>query len=65
MKAFENVREVFKSIKRRKPSRIYCPNCASSKIMLSSSLDVWLTPEKYVCQDCGYVGPIFMELEKE
>lgn len=32
---------------------------------LSSSLDYWLTPKKYVCENCGYVGPIVMELEKE
>ena len=65
MKLLENVREVFKSLKRRKPSKIYCPRCCSSKISLYSSLDLWLTPKKYVCDDCGYVGPIIMELEKE
>jgi hypothetical protein len=32
---------------------------------LSSSLDYWLTPRKYVCDDCGYVGILVMELEKE
>jgi hypothetical protein len=32
---------------------------------LYSGLDFWLTPKKYVCADCGYVGPIIMELEKE
>jgi len=26
---------------------------------------MWLTPKKYVCQNCGYIGPIIMELEKE
>jgi hypothetical protein len=24
-----------------------------------------LTPKKYVCENCGYVGLIVMELEKE
>jgi C4-type Zn-finger protein len=32
---------------------------------LSSSLDYWLTPKKYVCENCGYNGSIVMELEKE
>jgi len=32
---------------------------------LSSRLDAWLTPKKYFCEDCGYVGPVIMEVEKE
>jgi transcription elongation factor Elf1 len=65
MKPLENVREVLKTLKHRKPSQIYCPRCCSPKISLSSSLDLWLTPKKYVCNNCGYTGPIIMELEKE
>jgi predicted RNA-binding Zn-ribbon protein involved in translation (DUF1610 family) len=65
MKLLRDIREVFKTLKRRRPSKIYCPRCGSSKIHLSSSLDYWLTPKKYVCENCGYVGPIVMELEKE
>ncbi|MGC9346155.1 MAG: hypothetical protein ACP5ER_05145 [Candidatus Bathyarchaeales archaeon] len=65
MKLLQNIREVFKTLKHRKPSEIYCPRCGSPKIHLSSSLDYWLTPKKYVCQNCGYRGPIVMELEKE
>jgi len=65
MKLLQNIREVFKTLKYRKPSKIYCPRCGSPKIRLSSSLDYWLTPKKYVCENCGYVGPIVMELEKE
>ena len=65
MKLLENIREVFKMLKRREPSKIYCPRCGSTKIHLSSSLDYWLTPKKYVCENCGYIGSIVMELEKE
>ncbi|MEM3789011.1 MAG: hypothetical protein QXN95_03995 [Candidatus Bathyarchaeia archaeon] len=54
-----------KTLKHRGPSKIYCPKCGSPRIHLSSSLDYWLTPKKYVCEDCGYVGPIVMEIEKE
>jgi len=28
-------------------------------------MDVWLTPKKYFCADCGYVGPIVMEIERK
>jgi predicted RNA-binding Zn-ribbon protein involved in translation (DUF1610 family) len=65
MKMFDGVREVFKNTKRRKPSQIFCPRCASPKIHLSSGLDLWLTPKSYVCDDCGYAGLIVMELEEE
>jgi hypothetical protein len=65
MKMPQNVREVLKSLKHRKPANIYCPRCCSPKIRLYSSLDLWLTPKKYVCDECGYVGSIIMEIEKE
>jgi predicted RNA-binding Zn-ribbon protein involved in translation (DUF1610 family) len=64
MKTLENIGEVFRTLKHRKPSRIFCPRCASSLISLSSRLDAWLTPKKYICNSCGYVGPVVMELEK-
>jgi len=65
MKPLENIREVFNTLKHRKPTAIYCPRCASPKINLSSSFDIWLMPKKYLCKECGYLGPIVMELEKE
>jgi predicted RNA-binding Zn-ribbon protein involved in translation (DUF1610 family) len=65
MKKLENVRELFKTLKHRKPTRIYCPRCGSPKIHPTSSFNSWLTPEKYVCSNCGYTGSVVMELEKE
>ncbi|MDH7476978.1 MAG: hypothetical protein QHH17_01190 [Candidatus Bathyarchaeota archaeon] len=65
MKLLENIREVFRMLKHRQPSKIYCPRCGSPKIRLSSSFDYWLTPKKYICENCGYTGPIVMEIEKE
>ncbi|MEM2249304.1 MAG: hypothetical protein QXQ50_02940 [Candidatus Bathyarchaeia archaeon] len=65
MGILQNMREVLKTLKHRSPSKIYCPKCGSPRIHLSSSLDYWLTPKKYVCEDCGYVGPVVMEIEKE
>lgn len=59
-----DVRDILRSLKHRKPSKIYCPRCASPKIHVSSGFDYWLVPVKYVCDNCGYVGPIVMELEK-
>jgi predicted RNA-binding Zn-ribbon protein involved in translation (DUF1610 family) len=65
MKKIDYVRDVLKNVKHRKPTQIYCPRCASPKIALSSSLAVWLTPKEYYCEECGYIGIIVMELEKE
>jgi predicted RNA-binding Zn-ribbon protein involved in translation (DUF1610 family) len=65
MKALENIRDVLKMAKHRKPTQIYCPKCGSPKLSVSSSLDYWLTPKNYYCSECGYMGPVFMELEKE
>jgi predicted RNA-binding Zn-ribbon protein involved in translation (DUF1610 family) len=65
MKLPDDIQEVFLTLKHRRPSKKYCPRCGNPEIHLSSSLDYWLTPRKYVCKKCGYVGPIVMELEKE
>jgi transposase-like protein len=65
MKTFSNIRDVLKNIKHKKSTHIYCPKCSSPKLTLSSSLDYWLTPQRYLCKECGYVGVVFMELEKE
>jgi len=42
-----------------------CPICLSPKIRRSSSFDGWLLPEVYVCEKCGYRGPVYMEVEIE
>jgi len=65
MKKLDDVREVFKSVKHRSPTQIYCPRCCSPKIKLTSSLSYFLTPKQYYCEECGYVGTVVMELEKD
>jgi len=61
----ENLLEVFKGLKRGKLVPKLCPRCGSLKLRLSSRFDVWLTPEQYVCENCGYKGPVVMEIEEE
>jgi hypothetical protein len=65
MKKLDGIHDILKNVKHRKPTQIYCPRCASPKIALSSSLAVWLTPKQYYCEECGYLGIIVMELEKD
>ncbi len=65
MKKTDGLREIFKNTKHRRPTQIFCPRCCSPKIQLNSSLDVWLTPKQYYCENCGYHGILVMELEPE
>jgi len=44
---------------------IVCPRCGSTRLTLTSKMDAWLTPRRYFCADCGYVGPIVMEVERK
>jgi predicted RNA-binding Zn-ribbon protein involved in translation (DUF1610 family) len=73
MGILENLREVLRGLKREKLGKgtpKFCPKCGSPRIRLSSSFDAYprmygLTPGKYICGDCGYEGPVVMELEEE
>ncbi len=66
MKKLDDVREVFKSIKHRKPCMIFCPCCGSPKIKLATGLTIGgLAPKQYYCEECGYVGTVVMELEED
>jgi transposase-like protein len=65
MKKLEHIREIFKNTKHKKPVKIYCPRCASPNINLTSSLSIGITPRQYLCQQCGYIGTVIMELEEE
>lgn len=48
--------------KKRRSIKV-CPVCHSLKIKLSSQFDGWLTPEVYICLECGYRGPIVLEVD--
>lgn len=43
-----------------------CPRCGSPEIReATSSIGGWLVPKTYYCEseDCGYSGPLFVEVE--
>jgi len=61
----KDLREVVKGLRHGRVSPKLCPRCGSPRLRLSSRFDVWLFPEQYVCDSCGYKGPVVMELEKE
>ena len=58
------LREILGSLKRRKPTEKYCPKCGNPHIHLSSKFDVWILPEQYVCDKCGYKGSVVLEVEE-
>ena len=64
MGILQNIREVLRGLNRRRAVKKLCPRCGSSKLRLSSRFDIWLTPEQYICESCGYKGPIVMEVDE-
>jgi predicted RNA-binding Zn-ribbon protein involved in translation (DUF1610 family) len=65
MSILQNIREVLRGLNKRKAVKKLCPRCGSSKLRLSSRFDIWLTPEQYICESCGYKGPVVMEVDEE
>ncbi len=57
--------ETVKNLKHSGPSPHACPACGSMKIKQQGSLSGWLLPAVYACEECGYVGRLVLELEKE
>ncbi len=51
------------SLSHSKKRILICPRCGSQNIKLSSKFDAWLTSKRYLCMDCGYIGPIILEIE--
>ncbi len=64
MTFLHDVVEVIRKLNHHKRSKTYCPRCSSPNIHLDDRADYWLAPPKYVCDQCGYRGPIVMEIEK-
>ncbi|MCW3985680.1 MAG: hypothetical protein NWE91_04650 [Candidatus Bathyarchaeota archaeon] len=65
MSKLRTLREMLSSLKRRNPTRKHCPKCGNPYIHLSSKFDLWLLPEQYVCEKCGYKGSLTLEMEEE
>ena len=55
--------------KRKKPPKDgyvtlkLCPVCGSVRLKKLNSLSGWISQEQYVCEDCGYTGTVFLEVE--
>ncbi len=42
-----------------------CPVCGSSKLREFNFLSGWYTQLQYICESCGYSGPLYLEVEVE
>ena len=59
----ESFKNFLKSLRRKKRNVItVCPKCGNARIHQLNSLSGWLTPLIYVCNKCGYIGPILLEI---
>jgi predicted RNA-binding Zn-ribbon protein involved in translation (DUF1610 family) len=65
MKKLNDFIDVARELKKNKTNLKLCPRCGSISIRLSNNLGFWLTPAVYICEKCGYNGPIVLELEKD
>jgi predicted RNA-binding Zn-ribbon protein involved in translation (DUF1610 family) len=55
--------DVLKDMKHAGPMPQVCPSCGSTRIRQHGSLNGWLLPAVYVCEDCGYTGKFVLELD--
>lgn len=60
-----NIIKLFKELKHSRVSLKICPKCDSTKVRQSSTLNSWLMPAYYICENCGYHGPIIKEIVKD
>ena len=50
-------------IRHRAPKPVFCPKCGSHKMQVNESYGI--LPHMYTCTECGYEGPLFLEIEEE
>ncbi|MFH2111966.1 MAG: hypothetical protein ABIJ47_11990 [Candidatus Bathyarchaeota archaeon] len=63
MAPLKGLMDTLKSTKYRAPNPVFCPNCRSHRVKLKESYGI--LPHTYRCEDCGYEGPLVLELEPE
>ena len=46
------------------PTKKLCPVCGEPLKRLSA-LDGWFLPDVFICEKCGYRGPLFVEVDED
>jgi hypothetical protein len=64
---FSNLREATHHLSRGDKGAIkVCPVCLSTKIGPESSwVGGWMTPARFLCDECGYKGYLYLETDPE
>lgn len=57
--------DTVKNLRHSGPGALACPVCGSIRIKQRGSLGGWLLPPDWACTDCGYVGKLVLELDRE
>jgi len=61
-------RETLRDLKRTKSAsktiRI-CPVCNRPTLRMADSISGWMTAETYKCDDCGYRGQVYLEVDAD
>jgi len=66
MEALQNLFKILRGLKRKKtPAYITCPKCGNPKIQRLRLGWLGITPIMYSCDECGYSGPLILEVDKE
>jgi len=55
--------DALKSLKHSATGPKACPICGSVEVKMRGSLNGWLLPAVYSCEQCGYSGSLVLELE--
>lgn len=61
---FHDVAETLRNLKHQKSKFQFCPKCGSPSILGVGSLDGWLLPTQFTCEECGYNGYLLMEIDE-
>lgn len=57
--------EIVKALKRQRSSAVVCPRCGSLHMTKSTGMDGWMLPTLYLCNECGYVGRLALEVDRK
>jgi RNase P subunit RPR2 len=42
-----------------------CPKCKKPTLKPAYNVSGWLAPDMFRCQECGYIGNFYIEIEEE
>lgn len=63
MDGLKGLWETLKQIRHQMPRPKFCPKCKGHNVYSNPTLGV--LPTTYRCRDCGYEGPLVIEIDPE